>query len=81
MYSKVLTKSIEKYYVGRMKTMTPRRETKSYVVALKLAGSLVQAIDQEAESEGLSRSAIIRRALLARYQTRPQPADRKMVNV
>lgn len=51
---------------------TPRRqrqtETKDHVVCLKLNGSLVEAIDQDAEAEGLTRSAIIRRVLLDRYR-------------
>jgi len=44
-----------------------RAEIKDHVVALKLNGSLVEAIDREAESEGLSRSAIIRRVLKRKY--------------
>lgn len=49
--------------------MKRRRQTeiKAHVVALKLNGSLVQAIDREAESEGLTRSAIIRRILKRKY--------------
>lgn len=50
----------------------PRRqrqaEVKDHVVCLKLNGSLVEVIDHEAEREGLTRSAIIRRVLLDRYR-------------
>lgn len=46
-----------------------RAEIKAHVVALKLNGSLVQAIDREAEAEGLTRSAIIRRILKRTYST------------
>ena len=45
-----------------------RIETKDHVVCLKLAGTLVSTIDQVAEREGLTRSAIIRRVLLDRYR-------------
>lgn len=51
-----------------MKHTTQKRERKEHVVALKMAGSLVRAIDTEAEAEGLTRSAIIRRTLLDRYR-------------
>lgn len=57
-----------------MKPAAPKRELKDHVVALKLNGSLVEAIDKEADLEGLSRSAIIRRALLARYRAPMQDA-------
>jgi predicted DNA binding CopG/RHH family protein len=44
-----------------------KREIKEHVVALKLASSLVDAIDREAMAEGLTRSAVIRRTLLAKH--------------
>ena len=45
-----------------------RRQRHDYVVVIKLAGSLVRVIDQEAEAEGLTRSAIIRRVLKKTYE-------------
>ena len=48
--------------------VTRKREIKEHVVALKLNGALVHAIDRDAETEGLSRSAIIRRTLLAAFR-------------
>ncbi|UVT16030.1 MAG: ribbon-helix-helix protein, CopG family [Nitrospira sp.] len=45
------------------------RQRHDYVVVVKLAGSLVRSIDQEAEAEGLTRSAIIRRVLKRKYES------------
>ena len=50
-----------------MRTKT-KKELKDKLIGMKLATTLVNAIDTEAESEGLSRSAIIRRVLIARYR-------------
>lgn len=57
-------------YIGTMhrRNRIIHPEIKDHVVALKLNGSLVHAIDREAESEGLTRSAIIRRVLIERYR-------------
>lgn len=46
-----------------------RRQRLDHVVVIKLAGSLVRVIDQEAEAEGLTRSAIIRRVLKKKYES------------
>jgi hypothetical protein len=48
-----------------------RRQRHDHVVVIKLAGSLVRVIDQEAEAEGLTRSAIIRRILKKNYESEP----------
>lgn len=50
-----------------MKQRTSKKEVKSYVVVVKLAPSLIGRIDASAEAEGLTRSAIIRRALMKKY--------------
>lgn len=56
-----------------MKQQQRRRKNpellKGLVVGLKLNGSLVREIDKDAEAEGLTRSAIIRRVLLDRYRS------------
>jgi predicted DNA binding CopG/RHH family protein len=44
-----------------------RKELKEKLIGMKLAATLVEAIDLEAESEGLSRSAVIRRILTRHY--------------
>lgn len=46
-----------------------RWQRHDHVVVIKLAGSLVRAIDQEAEAEGLTRSAMIRRVLKKKYES------------
>lgn len=46
---------------------TDKHPIKDHVVVLKLQGSLVEALDLAARAEGLTRSAIIRRALLEKY--------------
>lgn len=52
-----------------MKRRTSNKEVKEHVVSLKLNGTLVRQIDAEAAVEEISRSAVIRRTLLARYRT------------
>lgn len=44
------------------------KQIKDRIVTLKLTGDLLSRIDLDTESEGLSRSAIIRRILLAHYR-------------
>lgn len=46
-----------------------RRQRHDVVVVIKLARSLVYVIDQDAEAEGLTRSAIIRRVLKKKYES------------
>lgn len=45
----------------------PHKELKEKLIGMKLSATLVEAIDTEAESEGLSRSAVIRRVLTRHY--------------
>ncbi|UVT15542.1 MAG: CopG family transcriptional regulator [Nitrospira sp.] len=45
-----------------------RRQRHDCVVVVRLDESIVRVIDQEAEAEGLSRSAIIRRTLKRKYE-------------
>lgn len=52
------------------------KEIKGHVVVLKLTASLVQKLDAMAAAEGISRSAIIRRALMERYQDLSIPSTR-----
>lgn len=40
---------------------------KGYIVPIKLPSALVRMIDAEAEAEGLTRSAVIRRILIRKY--------------
>lgn len=43
------------------------KHIKGYVVPIKLAHALVRMIDAEADAEGLTRSAVIRRILIKKY--------------
>lgn len=45
-----------------------KKQIKDKLIGMKLTSSLVEAIDKDAESEGLSRSAIIRRVLIEHYR-------------
>jgi len=47
---------------------TVRRQRHHCVVVVRLDESIVRLIDQEAEAEGLTRSAIIRRTLKRKYE-------------
>lgn len=44
-----------------------KKHIKGYVVPIKLAHALVRMIDAEADAEGLTRSAVIRRILIKKY--------------
>lgn len=46
-----------------------RKEVKGKLIGMKLTMTLVRAIDSEAASEGLTRSAVIRRILTRHYGT------------
>jgi predicted DNA binding CopG/RHH family protein len=46
---------------------TTEKELKGRLIGMKLAATLVRAIDLEANAEGLSRSAVIRRILIQHY--------------
>jgi predicted transcriptional regulator len=41
---------------------------KETVVGFKVTDALLSSVDREAEAEGLTRSAVIRRALIERYR-------------
>jgi len=53
-----------------LRTMRRHKQIKAALVGLKISDELLKVIDQAAESEGLTRSAIIRRILLERYRDR-----------
>lgn len=42
-------------------------ESSAYVLSIKLSVQLIATIDREAEAEGLTRSAVIRRILIRNY--------------
>lgn len=52
----------------RWHMQTVRRQRHDCVVVVRLDESIVRVIDQEAEAEGLTRSAIIRRVLKLKYE-------------
>jgi predicted DNA binding CopG/RHH family protein len=59
--------------VGKRISKPIPRQRHDHVVVIKLAESLVRTIDQEAETEGLTRSAIIRRILKKKYEAELAP--------
>jgi hypothetical protein len=67
---KGIDKSIGKYYIRTMHSERKRRQVKEHVIAMKLDQSLVDAIDRQAQEEGLTRSAVIRRLLIQHFDPR-----------
>jgi hypothetical protein len=56
---------------------TPTREIKDFVMSVKVPRSLVFMIDEEADENGLTRGAIVRRHLTHIYRKRAEKGLRK----
>lgn len=48
-----------------------RSTKKDQIISLKLPAELIHQFDREAAHEGLSRSAVMRRALMEKYRCEP----------
>ena len=62
-----LTEVLKCSIVPSIMSRKSHKEVKEKLIGMKLTATLVEAIDFEAESEGLSRSAVIRRILTRHY--------------